>query len=727
MIKSIALKFWPHILLLLVIIAFFYKLFLPLSIFVTPDFARSDVLHALYPAKYILWQNLHNAQLPLWESSVGQGYPLSADGIMGTFYLPNLIIFGIFPFNLAIPLMYLSTFLIAAFGMYTLLIRLKLDPIPSVIGSLAFAFCASIVLHVQHFNFIQAASLLPIILYLLLGYLDRPNVKNSLLLTILFSQLFFTGFVQLFTYAVIIFFIFLILQMYLVNRTQLFTKMLLFIIIILTSLIISAVQLLPSIELSQKSARAGGLGASHILKNFPMSPKNLATYINPYILGSAKNGTANSTDWENHGVFWESTSYIGLIPIILVFFSLVFLLRSRRNKVMVIILLLALITLLLSLGKYTPTHFFFSFPPLSFFRVPSRFILFTQFFLAILAAYGATELLTRIPSKLRRTIVLGLVTFLVADIFIVWLNYNPTGTSKEWTKDPEIANVIKNIDANARIYTIGSGEAWNEVFVHSGWENNQEKYLFLRNSLDQNLNILFSINHFNVFETLPTRRYLLQNSILLRHIVLNNGAINIDKVAKSILDNSNVKFLVSTKVVKTEGYEKIFETKKEGLEYYIFQSTNTAGIGKIYFDFKTIDKPDDYIETIASTDLDRTVILEQAPNIKPAESQSRVNVISVEDNKLQFETQTEKPAIFVTSTTYYPGWKAKVDGNETKITGANINSQAIEIPSGKHMVEFIYSPISYRAGLTITLFGYLALITAFLLPQSRSFLNRYQP
>ena len=39
-------------------------------------------------------------------------------------------------------------------------------------------------------------------------------------------------------------------------------------------------------------------------------------------------------------------------------------------------------------------------------------------------------------------------------------------------------------------------------------------------------------------------------------------------------------------------------------------------------------------------------------------------------------------------------WRAKVDGRETRILGGNFVFRAIEVPQGRHRVEFTYEPLA---------------------------------
>ena len=43
----------------------------------------------------------------------------------------------------------------------------------------------------------------------------------------------------------------------------------------------------------------------------------------------------------------------------------------------------------------------------------------------------------------------------------------------------------------------------------------------------------------------------------------------------------------------------------------------------------------------------------------------------------------------------HTGWKAFVDGNETKIYRTNHGFRGIVVPRGEHQIEFVYKPESF--------------------------------
>jgi len=69
-----------------------------------------------------------------------------------------------------------------------------------------------------------------------------------------------------------------------------------------------------------------------------------------------------------------------------------------------------------------------------------------------------------------------------------------------------------------------------------------------------------------------------------------------------------------------------------------------------------------------------------------------------------------RSGFLVMTDTYYPGWNAYVDGTESKILIANHAFRAIFLEQGNHYIEFVYDPLSFRAGLLISLITLIVLI-----------------
>jgi hypothetical protein len=62
-------------------------------------------------------------------------------------------------------------------------------------------------------------------------------------------------------------------------------------------------------------------------------------------------------------------------------------------------------------------------------------------------------------------------------------------------------------------------------------------------------------------------------------------------------------------------------------------------------------------------------------------------------------------SLAVLNDTDYPGWKATVDGRAVPIVRANALFRGVEVPPGRHTIEFRYRPLSFVAGLTLSVAG----------------------
>ncbi len=77
-------------------------------------------------------------------------------------------------------------------------------------------------------------------------------------------------------------------------------------------------------------------------------------------------------------------------------------------------------------------------------------------------------------------------------------------------------------------------------------------------------------------------------------------------------------------------------------------------------------------------------------------------IAGYEHERVTIDTEAPQRRLLVLSDTWFPGWRATVDGVPAPIARANVAFRAVTVPAGRHRVVFDYAPGSFRVGAAIT-------------------------
>lgn len=86
-----------------------------------------------------------------------------------------------------------------------------------------------------------------------------------------------------------------------------------------------------------------------------------------------------------------------------------------------------------------------------------------------------------------------------------------------------------------------------------------------------------------------------------------------------------------------------------------------------------------------------------------------IEVLNYEADEVRLNVRSEQDQFLVFSDTYFPGWRAWVDGEEVEIYRTNGVVKGIVISSGGHEVRFLYNPVSYKIGWLLFFIGLILL------------------
>jgi hypothetical protein len=76
----------------------------------------------------------------------------------------------------------------------------------------------------------------------------------------------------------------------------------------------------------------------------------------------------------------------------------------------------------------------------------------------------------------------------------------------------------------------------------------------------------------------------------------------------------------------------------------------------------------------------------------PPKGSARITAYGRNDVTLEYEA--DRNSVLILHDIYYPGWEAYVDGERRPILRANLLFRGVEVPAGRHRVEFRFRPLS---------------------------------
>jgi hypothetical protein len=90
------------------------------------------------------------------------------------------------------------------------------------------------------------------------------------------------------------------------------------------------------------------------------------------------------------------------------------------------------------------------------------------------------------------------------------------------------------------------------------------------------------------------------------------------------------------------------------------------------------------------------------PASGPASAASSVQMRADEPARLRITTAADAPAWLVVTDTWFPGWRARLDGREAPLWRADHAFRAVWVPAGSHEVEMRFEPGSVRLGAALS-------------------------
>jgi hypothetical protein len=454
--------------------------------------------------------------------------------------------------------------------------------------------------------------------------------------------------------------------------------------------------------------------------------------------------------------FTGSTDYLGVVAVILAAIGIC---AYRKIGLVLTLALLMVFSLLLSFGRHFPAFYgiFFEYmPAFNKFRVPSMILVLIMFSISIIAAYALNSLMQAEKSRTRELqiitlwicgflLIIGLVPFLFKGAF----SFEKPGEAEQYGRTLEYLraaryDMMKTDAIRLMLFAVGTcGLIWGYLrrfwpqksvlaagiialalidFISVGnrfldkdhLANTQEleRTYFAKTDADRFL--LNDQEHFRIF---PVGELFNTNNWSYYHQSISGYDPAKLRVTQDVIESClykgwnprlpinwnvvnmlNVKYLIAKGTLPDSHLQLVYTDKRE--QYLIYR--NLGMLPRAFFvgDVEVIPEKKDRLARLNDPRFDpgKTAILEFDPTIQitAPDSSASAKVVLFEPDRIVVEAQNQHSGLMVLSEIYYPkGWRATVDGNETKIFKTSHILRSVWVPGGKHKIEFSFHPATY--------------------------------
>lgn len=646
-------KNWPIIAIFILIALFFGKtLFPPAGSIIY----GGDLNDQFYFWKSFFADNIKQGIIPFWNPYSFSGTPFLAHPSTAAFY-PFNIIFLIFPINIAFSI-YLFVHVVLA-GIFMYWLCRKYTDIYSSLGAASVFSLSGLMaarIYSGHVDIISTLIWIPAVFWSITNALENEK-KKYISLSILFLTLqILAGYMAVVAFTLEFIFIYqAVLSIF--DHKNIIKRLINFILIILISFGLSAIQLLPTIEFVKNSIR--GQGLPYDLLTWGSYTKDMfLMFAQPF-----RYGTPFPENYTYHGPgpnFFELSYFVGIIPLVLfmgfILYQVFQIVQKRKIEKRFVGLITALLFFsLVAMGNNTPVHkiLYDAIPFYKLFRIPPQHLMIPVFIIALISSFS----LALVKNKIIQVaiVVSIIIELLIYDKKFMRLSSVPTGKF-----DTNLINILKEDNGLFRVlpdYPVVSN-------VRNSWDFESSTYYKIESTSGYNPILLNDYYHF----------IDLLNNNYTSSIYQYNVEIPPPNLTSAYIDFLNVKYVLADKnydVIKDKLLGK-YALKKEGETFRLYEN-------KDYLPRFFINCPD--------------------------KKKDNIEVVDYQMNSIKLKIDSSCEGFLSTSEVYYPGWQAKIDNRQTQVYKSNTAFRSIFLPKGEHLVEFYYQPTIYYIGGLISLFS----------------------
>ena len=151
--------------------------------------------------------------------------------------------------------------------------------------------------------------------------------------------------------------------------------------------------------------------------------------------------------------------------------------------------------------------------------------------------------------------------------------------------------------------------------------------------------------------------------------------------------------LTATKIVFQDNPSESLRTWESGLP----RAYLVSSVARVQSAQEALDK------ITHGFDYTKSALIESStPGVVQGDGITQAEIVVDNPEEVHVQINAEHEGWLVLLDSFYEGWKADIDGEETTIYPANVAFRAVRIPQGTHSVRFIYDPWVFKAGVLVS-------------------------
>ncbi len=689
-----------------------------------------DMINCWIPWRHYISESLQSGAFPFWNPYQQLGYPIHADLQGPSWYLESLILGStIGQSNYVVQLLFVFYAFMAGMGMYFLSLCFHENKKVAFITGVCYMLSGFFVAHVQHFYAVIGAAWLP---FIILNYYKMHVTKSYkyAIYTSLFLFFNLTGGNHTFTF--ILAYLFLAIGGYFIiaairekKKEIVFQLLKLNALFVFLTTALSTVVLVVFFQVKPYIDRLSGMDYKSASVN-PLSPQSLLSLFVPF-------STVNSVDFFNTDQSMCNV-YIGIIILPFIILALI---RSKTG-IEKVLLGFAFVCLLASFGSYTPVHkiLYSVFPFMNLFRFPSYFSLFTILVLLLLGGKQlAFTLSSFVISKDKLVKIISVLIGLMMILLVIAFIKNDSASFFFFADYETIFDFIKAASLYQNIILQGSIQLLFLIALLFTIIKAAEKYrltiITLFVVVDMITATQLNIAYVGFSQTSPKELHDYVASLPKGFPipVMNNISENTEEIGQKhgLYRNTSVfhkrisadvfnSFCFKNQVMMLDSLRPIYDSMlRNPLVYF-------SDVVVSETDLKN-KKVEIWPWTVVLSDEDEREVASQV-KLRPIYYEEPA-IISFQPDKMTFWGNSPGAKLFTLLQNNYTGWKAYVDGKETKIFLSNYLTMSVIFPDGEHTVQFVYknTPVIIGGIISYSVFTILMiLLSTIWIKENKSYL-----